>query len=145
MSVVGFLTYQDFLIELKQLPKNGTTGRIIRVQDYYRIHHVPQMPASVKFFVLIAVDTGPDVLVCRLLTGSAKKYDRENVARMERRNKWAAWMIKDNLEKTLGGGFEIRPGIIAASQKSETEANSDWLWKATNLQTKKLELVVGSK
>jgi hypothetical protein len=140
MSIIGFLTYQDFLIELKETSA-AQSQQVVRVQDYSIAEYSSPQPdigrvVRIKFYVLIGLDTGQDVLVCRMCTGSEFKYNRENVNRLERRNTRAAWFVKKSLQ---GLGFETRPGIIAASQETKTEAKPGNLWNTRDLDTKEFE------
>lgn len=99
----------------------------VRVQPYCK-QETDQQTGLVRlhyFVVAAGLTQAGEVLVARLHTGSAWRHEEEDARQREENNEAAGEL----LERHLGSsGFEVRPGIVAASSESETLATT-YLWK----------------
>jgi len=121
METIGFLSLRDFLAELE-----AEGLQLVRVQPYVKREtdkHTGLM--RLHYFVLAQAVTKGDVLVARFHTGSAWQHEEEKVQQCEENNQAAGEILSRHLASL---GYQVRPGIIAASAQAETLATTN-LWK----------------
>lgn len=132
MATVGFLTFTDFLEEIKN---SSFWAQPVRVQQYHKSTNDERMP-SVKYFTFIveaAVQVIDEVLVCRFITGRTNAIpgsDEGRLKKLDERNRRAAAILVHRLKEE---GFLVSRGLIAAAAGSQTEADPDGLWTIENL------------
>lgn len=129
MATIGFLSFSDFLEELKQ---TALWGQPVRVQEYHRSKiNGEYLPLThYTFCIEAAVENIADqnVLVCRFVTGrlsTLPQHGQVKLERIERRNRIAARILRQRLQAE---GFPVGKGLIAAAAQSETEADPGGLW-----------------
>lgn len=127
-QVIGFLTYTDFLEEIRKRVSIET----IRVQGYFSSNPdssysgvIQHYTFTVESAVSICTPDGKqkEVLLCRFITAKTTAtgdHDREKIKTLNERNRAAAAILEADLKNF---GFNVGHGIIAAVEESKTEAD----------------------
>ena len=122
MSVIGFLTYEDFL---KEIQEAGV--KTVRLQDYHRRQDVSGLP-WLDFYIDLAAVRGEETYVARFALGGAWDMEmdhhrqgqaRENAAK-------AVEFLRRDLEAR---GLRVRPGLIAAVADVRVITDAPWRWE----------------
>lgn len=115
MTVIGLLTYHDFLA---QLERDGQT-KPIRLQAHRRDSESgpPQRAAQHTFFVELATETlDEDIIICRFITAqitSTTIIPPAKLKRFQALNERAADLLKQDL---VANGFSVDPGLVQLNQ-----------------------------
>lgn len=139
MAVIGFLSYADFLAELRSRP---LWGKPIRVQPGCLAVADSEYGPNIRhytFFVEAAIevqnpDDQSDILVCRFIiaqTTAISGTDNDKLFEFSERGRWAAKILIQALQEA---SFIVRPGVITAAAESKTEADPGDLWSPVELK-----------
>ncbi|MCB0207689.1 MAG: hypothetical protein KDJ52_00075 [Anaerolineae bacterium] len=121
MAIVGFTNYQAFYEELRD---HGQWDWPVRVAHYHKIIPSSNTPITLyKFFVVAACETDRDTLVCRFQIGQTQIWGDDDQGRLVELDELSL-KVKEGLIRSLQTleWTQIRAGIIAAADQSETDA-----------------------
>jgi len=122
-TVIGFLTYKDFLTEVQD-----AGVKTVRLQDYYRQRDGGNGLPWTDFYIELAATQNDEVYVCRFRIGGGPDMEMDQPRRQR---------DQDNSEKAMGilrqdmedKGFQVRPGIMAATGESKTTSTGPWRYE----------------
>jgi len=136
MSVIGFLTYQDFIDELSHSEEKP----IIRV-DSSRQNTSSSQPGMnmIETQVTMAAQVNGDILVANFVIGRAWSVDEDRVNQISVMADAARSILARNL---TAKGYYIRKGIIGDSDQSKTRASAG-PWTLDDLQKSPAEASAG--
>lgn len=125
MSVIGFLTYEDFRNEIRD-----ASVRVVRMQDYdeRRTNHagIPE----VRVWLELSAVNGDGVYVARFPMGGGWDVDMESEQAKLRRAQENVAKARGFLQRDLEAiGVTVRPGIVAGTQEAKVSTTPPWKWE----------------
>lgn len=113
MTVIGFVTYEDFRSEIQ-----GAQIPVVRLQDYYRIHRSDGGMRWFQFFVELAAAHGEEIYVARFPMGEILDMPgkEEEIERVKGRASKLMGFLRRDLEDL---GVKVRPGLVAAAAEAK--------------------------
>lgn len=140
MSIIGFLSYPDFLAELVQ----DSQPKPLRLQAYNRNQQLKPQPLK-QFTFLVDLSTenlDGDIILCRFITATCQVLitrtgdswqfldeDKTRLTRLTRRNDHAADLLKKDL---VHCGFHVSPGLIQLTEDVSIETAWPACWDDLN-------------